>query len=108
MTNPEIINKRKAIALNKIKSAYGTDEDEYGGIETFISHHIEEIEPEYWIKHLGKANPEPQQVVSLLQFIHCWDDDLAYDFSLPDEATNYVICVRFDNEENIIELVMES
>ena len=85
MTEVEI-KKRELAALESIKAAFGTEEDEYGAT-MFVSHHIEEIEPEYWLKHLGTAKPEPKSVLSILQFKDHWDDDCVFDFTLPEDET---------------------
>ena len=103
----EILKFREKKALETIKSAYGTEEDEYGAT-LFISHHLEEIEPSYWLKHTGESKPSPEKVLNLLVLKSQWDEDLAFDFTLPEETTNYVICVRFDENNEIIEITMES
>lgn len=99
--------KRQDAALAAVKAAFGTDADEYGGT-MFVQHHLEEIEPEYWQKHLGSATPRPEAVLNLLVFKGSWDDDCVFDFTLPEDITDYVVSVRFDDDGDIEEIAMES
>ena len=100
------IESRKIKALKSIKSAFGTKEDEYGAT-LFVSHHLEELDSNYWVKHLGIANPEPKEVLNLLQFKYQDNGDV-FDFSLPEEISDYVVSVRFDVNGNIEDIAMES
>jgi hypothetical protein len=103
------IEKRTKLALAAIKDSFGT---ESGGDSTtlFVSHHLEEIPSTYWKEHLGTEKPEPAAVLALLTLTSNWgDEDLEnFDFSLPDEATNYVVSVHFDGDGNIDGISMES
>lgn len=103
----EIIKLREKKALETIKSVYGTEDDEYGAT-LFVSHHLEEIEPSYWLRLTGESKPSPKKVLDLLVLKSHWDEDLAFDFTLPEEVTNYIICVRFEESNEIIEITMES
>ena len=51
----EEIERRKQVAISAIKSAYGTEDDEYGST-LFVTHHLEEIETAFWRKHLGSRD----------------------------------------------------
>jgi len=106
MTKEEV-KKREQVAIKSIKAAYGSEEDEYGAT-LFVSHHLEEIESEYWLRHLGKSKPEPKDVLGILQLESHWDDDSVFDFTLPEDATNYVVSVRFGEEGEVEEISMES
>lgn len=101
------IQKRTVIALAAIKSAFGTEADEYGATE-FVNHHIEELDAEYWKKHLGTEKPAPNKVLEILVLRDHWDEDCAFDFTLPEEVTDYVISVRFNEEGAVEEITMES
>jgi hypothetical protein len=110
-TNEEI-ERRKEIALQAIKAALGTEEDEYGAT-LFVSHHLEEVEDSYWTKHLQEPSPAPARVLDLLILKSHWgdeDDDGidTFDFTLPGNATNYVVSVRFDDDGQVEEIAMES
>ena len=98
----EIENREKA-GIAAIRSAFGTDEDE-SGATLFVEHHLEEIEGEYWQKHLGATNPEPINVLDILVLRSHWggDDEIeTFDFTLPEDVTDYVISVRFDESHRL-------
>ena len=92
-------------------SSFGTEDGEFGAT-MFATHHIEELEPAYWLKHLGTETPEPRKVLDALQFKSHWGDDEneigVFDFTLPDGVTNYVMSVRFDETGSVEEVSMES
>ena len=106
------VDKRKELALKAIKESYGTEEGEYGAT-LFVSHHLEELNADFWEKHCGDASPDPVKVLDLLVFDTHWGDDEDdglehFDFTLPDEVTNYVLSVCFDESGNVDEISMES
>lgn len=105
--NTDEIKKREQAAISAIKSVFGTPEQEYG-VTMFVEHHIEELESEYWEKLLGTPKPDPRKVLDLLVLQDHWDDDCVFDFTLPEDATNYVISVRFDENGEIEDITMES
>lgn len=94
-------------ALDGIRKSSGTEQGEYG-IDEFVSHHLDELPKSYWEKHLGTARPSHEQVIGLLILREKWDDQEVYDFTLPDEVTNYVVSVSFDQDGAIDDIVMES
>jgi hypothetical protein len=96
---------KNSIALNAIKASYNNESGEYG-INLFVSHHLEQFDKTVWKKILGKSDPTPQDVIDAIVFIECEDD--VYDFSLPNEVTDYVICVSFDDSGAIDNIAMES
>ncbi len=104
---PINIEAREKAAIKAIKSAYGTPEQE-DGVTLFAEHHIEELEPEYWVKHLGIKNPDPKKVLDLLVLREHWDEDRVFDFTLPENVTDYVISVEFDDNGEIEDITMES
>ena len=105
------IQRRENIALEAIKSTFGTEDGEFGAT-MFATHHIEELEPTYWLKHLGTATPEPKKVLDILQLKSHWGDDEneieVFDFTLPDDVTDYVMSVRFDETGSVEEVSMKS
>lgn len=110
--NQEDIKKREKAAIAAIRSAFGTEDDEYGGT-LFVNHHLDEIEKDFWQKHLGTSQPEPKQVLDILVLQSHWGDEDdegidTFDFTLPDDVTDYVISVRFDEEGQVEEITMES
>lgn len=99
--------QREAEALKAIKDSYGKEESEYS-TALFATHHIEELESSYWEKHLGAKKPMPKQVLDLLKLQNAWDDNQVFDFTLPDNVTDYVISVRFNEAGVVAEISMES
>ena len=108
--NPAEIKRREAAARAAIKRVFGTSNDE-GGATLFVSHHLEELDPAYWNKHLSTENPNPHLVLDLLELRSHWggvDETDTFDFTLPEQVTNYVISVRFDDNGEVSEIAMES
>ncbi|MCZ8283901.1 MAG: DUF2004 domain-containing protein [Bacteroidia bacterium] len=103
------VKKRANLALAAIKQAFGTEADEYGAT-LFVSHHLEEIPRDYWKKRLGTDKPEPSAVLGLLELKSNWGEGEIenFDFSLPDDVTQYVISVNFDEGGEIAGISMES
>ncbi|MEN9866543.1 MAG: hypothetical protein RL748_2133 [Pseudomonadota bacterium] len=106
------ILKREKSALAAIRAAFGTADDEFGAT-MFVSHHLEEIEADYWKTHLGTEKPEPIRVLDILVLLsHLSDEDEdgidVFDFTLPDDITNYVLSVHFDDNGEVDDISMES
>jgi hypothetical protein len=101
--------KRQKLALDAVKQTFGTEAGE-DSINLFVEHHLEELPPSYWQQHLGSSTPEPTAVIGLLQLRSSWgEDDIEYfDFTLPDEVTDYVVSVHFDSAGDIDGISMES
>ncbi len=98
-------------ALARVKALYGTPEGEFGPT-LFVAHHLEELDVEAWEKTIGIRNPEPSQILDSLVLVASWgseDEEKVdtYDFSLPNDITDYLISVRFDGDQ-IAEVSMES
>ncbi len=98
-------NEQKA--LEGIKQSSGTEQGEYG-IDEFISHHLDELPASYWEKHIGTPKPTSEQVINLLILRSKWEDEEVYDFTLPDDVTDYVVSVSFDEDGFIEDITMES
>lgn len=95
------------IALQDIKNAIGTEIGEYS-IDEFISHHLEELPSTYWKAKTGVETPSVSQVVDLLVLRSKWDDEEVYDFTLPDDVTDYVVCVKYGENGELEDIDMES
>jgi hypothetical protein len=111
MSKDEIL-RREATARAAIKQSLGTAEYE-SSVDLFASHHLEELEGEYWQKHLGTRNPEPIRILDIIELRSHWGDDddnglKVFDFTLPDDVTDYVISVRFDETGEVEDISMES
>jgi len=112
MSEQAIVKGREQLARVAMRAALENQQAE-DGVELFIQHHLEEIEPDYWKKYFGSAVPTPLQVLDLLVLAAPWENDEIdsremLDFTLPDEITQYVICVSFDAEGQVIDISMES
>lgn len=112
MKELSILQQREKLARAAMQLAL-EDQQAEDSVDLYIQHHLEEIEPEYWVKHFGTSSPTPLQVLDVLVLKHDGDDEEieAYemlDFSLPDQVTNYVICVSFDSHGQVIDISMES
>ena len=106
------MDKKAKTALAKIKSLHGTPEGEYGPT-LFVSHHLEEISKAEWMELLKTETPTSEQMLDALILIDTWStsDDGAidtYDFSLPDNLTNYLLSACFSADGKSIEVSMES
>lgn len=112
MPNQSELEKRIAAARAAIHSQFGTSEDE-NGVSLFVSHHLEEIDKDYWITHLGSSQPEPIRVLDLLVLRSHWgpDDEEGLDnldFTLPKDVTDYVLSVGFNDAGLVTGISMES
>ncbi|WP_367873575.1 DUF2004 domain-containing protein [Luteolibacter sp. Populi] len=109
-TDKAEILKRTEAARIAIKAAYGTEDDEYGAT-LFVSHHLEEIEPAYWEQQFKTAVPEAVRILDALVLKSEFDDDDeldSFDFTLPGDVTDYVLCVTFDAAGEVEDISMES
>jgi hypothetical protein len=104
------IRRREAAARAQFHTAFGTAEDEFGAT-LFVSHHLDELDPSYWTKHLSTETPDPRRVLDLLVLKSHWggDDELdTFDFTLPEKITDYVLSVTFDESGAIAGMTMEN
>lgn len=111
-SNEAEVTRRKEVALSAIKSAFDTDGAEYS-VNLFVNHHVEEIGEEYWRSLLGKSKPEPEDVLGLLILQSHWsevDEDGidVFDFTLPNDITDSVLSVSFDEVGQVTSISMES
>lgn len=112
MSEQAVVKGREQVARVAMRAALENQQAE-DSVELFIQHHLEEIEPAYWEKYSGSAVPKPLQVLDLLVLADQWESDEIdhremLDFTLPDEITQYVICVCFDAQGQVIDISMES
>ena len=94
----------------KIRSRYGTalGKDD---VDLFVSHHLEELSEDEW-RSVGKEIPTSHDILDALVLRSVWGDEESeatetYDFTLPNEMTQYVIAVKFEGE-TIVDIDMES
>lgn len=78
-------------------------------IELYIEHHLEEISKEDWEKIFGKV-PNQDEFIDLLELQSSYEYEgfVFYDYSLPNNLTDYVICIKTDKNNKLIEISMES
>ena len=108
--DPDEITRREAVARGAIKSAFDTPGEE-STVALIVSHHLEEMGSDYWREHLGSATPEPRQVLDLLVLQSHWGGESeieTFDFTLPGDATQYLISVRFSEDGEVADIDMES
>lgn len=108
--NPDETKRREAIARDAIKSAFDAADVE-SDVALFISHHLEELDSAYWKKHFSTEAPDPHRILESLVLRSHWggDEEIdSFDFTLPEDATNYVISVAFDEDGGTSDITMES
>ena len=104
------IKRRTTAALAAIKQRAADSGSE---VELFASHHLEELDPAYWKRLAGTARPSCDQILGLLTLRSHWGGDAedgidVFDFTLPEDVTDYVISVRFDERGDVGDISMES
>ena len=108
--NPDEIKKRETAARAAIKKAFGTADDEMDAT-LFVSHHLEELDSSYWKQQFSTETPNPQLILDSLMLRSHWggDDEIdTFDFTLPEDVTDYVISVSFDGAGEVSGITMES
>ena len=108
--NPDEIKRREVAARAAIKNALEPADGE-SEVALFISHHLEELEPAYWKQHFATEAPGTQRILDSLVLQSHWggDDEIeTFDFTLPADATNYLISVSFDHAGHVSNVAMES
>ena len=87
----------------------GTPDDEFGATMV-VSHHLNELDDSYWMKHTGTSKPNSRQVLRILELrIDEEEEEIdILDFTLPDGVTNYVLSVEFDDSGSVAGVSMES
>ncbi len=103
------LSRREVAAREAIAAIHGTAGDELG-VTLFVSHHLDEVDSAYWRKHTGSDKPEPQQVLDMLELRTDPEEESmeTLDFSLPENVTDYVVCVEFEESGDIVRIAMES
>jgi hypothetical protein len=108
--NAQEIKRRETAARAAFKHGFNPF-DERSEVALFISHHLEEIESVYWEKHFSVAKPDPRLILDSLVLRSHWggnDGQQIFDFTLPEDVTNYVISVSFNNKGEVADISMES
>ena len=106
--------EREQKARNAIWQSYLQDVGLDNQVRLYVEHHLQEISPQYWQHHTGLTRPGAKQVIELLStqrfldFHSVEENDDSIDFSLPENVTDYVLCVSFDEDGNVEDISMES
>ncbi|MBD2037721.1 DUF2004 domain-containing protein [Phormidium sp. FACHB-592] len=104
--------RRTALALAAIKRLFD-DGNGNSGVSLFASHQLEERDAAYWKKHAGTPRSSVKQVVDGLKLCSHWGDEdegsiNTFDFTLPAEATDCLLSVRFDEDGEGEDISLES
>lgn len=108
--DPKEVERRKHLARAAIERTFANDLEE-SSARLFVTHHIAEVEASYWLCHLATETPAAEAVLGLLEFKSHWGEDSeleVFDFTLPGGVTQYVVCVRFDERGEVLDVAMES
>ncbi len=81
-------------------------ENEFG-TRLFLEHHLEELDSTELEEITGSDNPTIEELLKTIVWIDNESEEMI-DFSLPNDMTNYVICVHMDEDGNVEEVSMES
>jgi len=104
---------RRELAAREEIMRLSTEPSGEENVTLFVTHHLDEVEKEYWLKHFGSEKPKTSDILNSLVLVNSWSQDEnenidVFDFSLPDDATNYLISVRFDKSGQTNSVDMES
>ncbi|MGI9444139.1 MAG: hypothetical protein ACR2N1_16835 [Rubripirellula sp.] len=102
-------------AFRAIKT-HGPESEEFPGIGLFAKHHSDELPPEYWTEHLGTEDPSLHDILSILIPLESDDEEedldeeeeILVDFTLPGDATQYLLSVSLNESTQIVDISMES
>ena len=114
MQNFNNFKEREQKAKKAIWQTYLQDAAPDNQVRLYVEHHLQEIAPKYWQHHTGLTRPDAKQVIELLStqrfldFHSVEENDDSIDFSLPDNVTDYVLCVSFDEDGDVEDISMES
>jgi hypothetical protein len=93
----------ESLARSAVRADFADDTD--GSSCLYLSHHAEEFSAEERLKHFGSETPDGLGADPLLNAIHLKriglypdsDDYVAvFDFTIDEDATDYVLAVQFD------------
>lgn len=90
-----------------VRDVYGTPSDEVEAT-LFVSHHLEELGEDYWLAEFGCRAPLPAAIIDgLVATYRSGGSGYSVDFTLPDNVTDYVVCVEVDDRD-VASVSMES
>lgn len=95
--NDELATDRIDRCRQAIRDVYGTSSDEFGAA-LFVNHHLEELSENYWLAEFGSCAPSPETIIDgLVAKYRSGGSGYSVAFTLPENATNYVVCVEVDD-----------
>ncbi|WP_065328909.1 DUF2004 domain-containing protein [Tritonibacter mobilis] len=103
--------EQESSAREAIKLLIGRPEGD-DSVNLFVEHHLSALEADYFSDAYGTPTPEPTKIVDSLVLVDSWSSEDGgsldtFDFSLPENVTNYLLSVRFVDDE-VQEISMES
>lgn len=106
---------RDVLAKRAIKASLQADAKSFDDVTMFVEHHLAELDRSYWIEQLETASPTPEKVLHLLELKSTWhqfveEDEQpdTFDFTLPGDVTQYIICVLFNEKGTVEKIDMQS
>jgi hypothetical protein len=88
-----------------------------GNVGTYLSHHAEELGEKELLRIFGTADPDDLTIEHLLDALQLkriglypGSDDLAavFDYTIDDEATDYILAMEFDRDGEVYGISMDS
>jgi len=103
------------IARDAFKAEY--DEKSEGAVATYLSHHAEELGEKDLLKIFGVTDPDDLTIEHLLDTLQLkriglypGSDDLTavFDYTIDQEATDYILAMEFDRDGELLGISMDS
>lgn len=109
------VKRREALARAAFQDPNLDQKENHHGLSYYIDHCLRDVEDEaeFWINLIGKAIPEPADIIDQLVLKSVWSTDEndkkmnRFDFWIAD-YTDYVVCVSFNDAGEIESIDMES
>ena len=93
------------------------DEKAEGAVGTYLSHHAEELVEKDLLRIFGTAEPDDLGIDHLLDALRLKriglypgseDQRAVFDYTIDEQATDYILVVEFDREGEVFSLSLES
>ncbi|MGC4086566.1 MAG: DUF2004 domain-containing protein [Polyangiaceae bacterium] len=105
------------VARSALQLQADEDEDDEGAVMLYVDHHLEELDDEALASLFApraRDDLDVEAVLAKLALVRVGlypddsDDALLLDYSLSEDLTNYILCVRFDAEGQLRGIDLES
>lgn len=96
------------------RAAILADLEDGEDVSEFLALHRAEVPAEYWVEHFGATAPSDEAVLAGLEMGWALTDEddedqwQSVDFSLPADASDHVLVVRFNKDGTARDVAMES